>query len=389
MKKVHRYLVKSLIMLSITCLLPLTAKAAVSNIRGIDVSWYNGDVNWNSVKQQGYSFAMLKTGDGAQTGTYEEDLDQQFEANYNGAGNAGIKRGIYHFCCTTTVAGAKKEAEYCLKILRGRKLEYPVVYDIEQNGTFKKGKKNTTAIAKAFCDKIKKAGYTPMIYSSDYRLTNDFDWSKLSGIKIWVGSYGIKKPAFSGSYDMWQYTDKGKVPGANTDKGYCDLNYSFMEAEQIRLNTSKITLGVKETYTLKTSVKPSGCTDSIKYTTSHKRVATVNSSGKITAKKSGSATITVTTGSGKTAQCTVKVKKAPAKIKLNKKSIRLKRGKTYQIKPIISSKSQSNKITYTSERKAVASVNGKGLVRAKKKGITHITVATYNKKSTKLKVTVF
>lgn len=388
MKKLQRYLVKFLIVSSLTFLLPMPANAAASNIRGIDVSWYNGTVNWNSVKQQGYSFAMLKTGDGAQTGTYEEDLDQQFEANYYGAGNAGIKRGVYHFCCTTTVAGAKKEAEYCLKILKGRKLEYPVVYDIEQAGTFKKGKKNTTAIAKAFCDRIKKAGYTPMIYSSDYRLNNDFDWSKLSGIKIWVGSYGIKKPAFSGSYDMWQYTDKGKVPGANTDKGYCDLNYSLMEAERIRLNTSRVVLGAKETYTLKTSVKPSGCTDSKKYTTSNKRVATVNSSGKITAKKPGKATITVTTGSGKTDRCTVEVKKEPSKIKLAKKSVKLKRGKTYQIKPVLSSKSQSNRITYTSKHRAVAVVSGKGLVRAKKKGITYITVQTYNKKNTKLKVIV-
>lgn len=388
MKKLQRYLVKFLIVSSLTFLLPMPANAAASNIRGIDVSWYNGTVNWNSVKQQGYSFAMLKTGDGAQTGTYEEDLDQQFEANYYGAGNAGIKRGVYHFCCTTTVAGAKKEAEYCLKILKGRKLEYPVVYDIEQSGTFKKGKKNTTAIAKAFCDIIKKAGYTPMIYSSDYRLNNDFDWSKLSGIKIWVGSYGIKKPAFSGSYDMWQYTDKGRVPGANTDKGYCDLNYSFMEAERIRLNTSRIVLGAKETYALKTAVKPSGCTDSKKYTTSNKKVATVNSSGKITAKKPGKATITVTTGSGKTDRCTVEVKKEPSKIKLSKKSVRLKRGKTYQIKPVLSSKSQSNRITYTSKHRAVADVSGKGLVRAKKKGITYITVQTYNKKNTKLKVIV-
>lgn len=156
MKKVQRYLMKFLFVSAMALMLPFTAEAAVSNIKGIDVSWYNGTINWESVKQQGYSFAMLKTGDGAQTGTYEEDLDDQFEANYYGAGNAGIKRGVYHFCCTTTVAGAKREAEYCLKILKGRKLEYPVVYDIEQSGTFKKGKKNTTAIAKAFCDKLKR-----------------------------------------------------------------------------------------------------------------------------------------------------------------------------------------------------------------------------------------
>ncbi|WP_070041981.1 GH25 family lysozyme [Robinsoniella peoriensis] len=388
MKKVQRYLMKFLFVSAMALMLPFTAEAAVSNIKGIDVSWYNGTINWESVKQQGYSFAMLKTGDGAQTGTYEEDLDDQFEANYYGAGNAGIKRGVYHFCCTTTVAGAKREAEYCLKILKGRKLEYPVVYDIEQSGTFKKGKKNTTAIAKAFCDKIKKAGYTPMIYSSDYRLTNDFDWSKLSGIRIWVGSYGIKKPSFSGSYDMWQYTDKGKVPGANTDKGYCDLNYSFMEAERISLNTSKITLGAKETYSLKTSVKPSRCTDSKRYTTSNKRVATVNSSGKITAKKPGRATITVTTGSGKTDTCVVEVKKAPAKVKLRRKSVKLRKGKTYQIKPIISSNSQSNRITYISSRKAVATVDSRGKVKSRKKGVTYITVRTYNKKSVQLTVKV-
>lgn len=346
MKKGKKYLRLIALSLVMCLVFPGYVSAAGSNTKGIDVSQYNGVVDWAAVRQQGYRFAMIKTGNGEAPANFNDDVDPQFEANYYGAGSAGLKRGAYHFCCTRTPAGAKREAEYLVKILNGRKLEYPVVYDMEQDGTFVGGKKNTTAIAKAFCDVIKKAGYTPMIYSSDAHLIKDFDWSKLGGIKVWVASYGVSRPEFTGVYDMWQYKDNGKVSGANTNNGMgtCDLNYSFMEAEKISFQTSAVNLGVKESFTLKTTIKPAGCTDSIRYLSSDKSVATVSKSGKVKAVRPGTAVITVKSGSGKTASCKINVKKAPSKVKISKSKISLKKGKTFQMKPILSSKEYSNQM---------------------------------------------
>ena len=126
-------------------------------------------------------------------------------------------------CCVRTPKEAVEEAEYCLEILDGRDLDYPVAYDMERKGTFAGGRENTTAIAKAFCDTIADAGYVPMIYSSASFLNENFDWKKLKNCKVWVASYSDTRPKLPVSADLWQYTKKGSLEGANTDKGYCDL----------------------------------------------------------------------------------------------------------------------------------------------------------------------
>lgn len=365
--------------------LPVSA-ASSDAAQGIDVSSYNNTSDWDKVKSQGKSFVMIKTGEGRYVGT--DDSDERFAANYSGAGAAGLKRGVYHMACNKTVAAARQEAQYCLQILGGRKLEYPVAYDIENKAILSTGKANVTAMAKAFCDVIKAAGYTPMIYSYSSALNTYFDWSKLSGVKVWVAEYGVSKPSFSGRYHMWQYSDKGIVEGANTDQGNTDLNYSYLDATKVSLNKSALSLGIQQTYTLKAAMKPTPCYDSVKYTTSNKSIATVSSKGVVKGVKAGKAVITVKTGSGKTAKCTVTVKKAPSKVTLAKKSITLARGKTYTIKPKIPSGTYSYKYTYSSNKKSVATVNSKGVVKAVKKGTAYITVRTFNNKSVKLKVIV-
>lgn len=304
--------------------LPVSA-ASSDAAQGIDVSSYNNTSDWDKVKSQGKSFVMIKTGEGRYVGT--DDSDKRFAANYSGAGAAGLKRGVYHMACNKTVAAARQEAQYCLQILGGRKLEYPVAYDIENKAILSTGKANVTAMAKAFCDVIKAAGYTPM-------------------------------------------------------------NYSYLDATKVSLNKSALSLGIQQTYTLKAAMKPTPCYDSVKYSTSNKSIATVSSKGVVKGVKAGKAVITVKTGSGKTAKCTVTVKKAPSKVTLAKKSITLARGKTYTIKPKIPSGTYSYKYTYSSNKKSVATVNSKGMVKAVKKGTAYITVKTFNNKSAKLKVIV-
>lgn len=285
-----------------------TALAAGTGTKGIDVSRFNRTVDWGQVKAQGMSFVMIKTGDGKDVGN-SEDRDAQFEANYEGAGSVGLKRGVYHVCCTTTVAGARAEARYCLKILNGRKLEYPVAYDMELPGIFAMGKARVTSIARAFCDEIRKAGYQPMIYSSASNLSMYYNWNKLKGIKVWAAHYGVKQPDFSDEWHIWQYSQTGKVTGAGNANGYTDLNISRLETPKwIRLNKKKVTLKKGKTYRIKYTLSEGSYTSKVTFKSSKKSVATVTGGGKVKARKKGTAKITIRTQNGKKAVLTVKVK---------------------------------------------------------------------------------
>ena len=299
-----RVLVRCAAAVLLTVMLPAQQVQAASKIKGFDVSSQNGVIDWEAVAESGVDFVMLRTGEGQ-----APDVDVQFEANYEGAKAAGLKVGAYHVCCVRTPEAAVKEAEYCLEILDGRELDYPLAYDIEKAGCFADGKSNTTAIAKAFCDVIADAGYTPMIYSSTSYLNDFFDWSELEGRKVWAAYYGESKPKLLTQVDIWQYTNEGSLDGANTDKGYCDLDYSYMEATSVKFVKSSLTMEKGTTTVAKVKLGPSGCTDSISFKSSNSKVVSVNKkTGKLSAKAKGKAVITVKTGSGKTAKLKVTVK---------------------------------------------------------------------------------
>lgn len=368
-----------------------TAYGKEKAVKGIDVSSHNGFVDWDKVASAGYGFAMIRIGLGMEPeDDFYKDVDVQFEANYEGAKKAGLKVGVYHDCGARTPERAMKEVQYCLDILDGRELDYPIAYDMEKAGTFEGGKENTTKIAKVFCDAVKKAGYTPMIYSSASYLEKEFDFSKLPGVKIWVAHYDVDKPDFSGTYDIWQYTKSGDVEGANTNngKGSCDINYSYMEVLDLRMEKESVILGVKETYLAKVSTTPKECTDTITFSSSDKKIASVSKTGKITAVKSGKVTITAVSGSGEKASMTVTVKKAPKSVKLKISKKTIKKGSTYQLKPTLTSGSGSNQLTYTSSNSKIVSVNKNGLVKGKKQGKAVITIKTYNGKKTTITVVV-
>ena len=148
-KNALRYLAAVFAWTLAIAMLPVAkVQAAGFSGNGFDISSHNGVVDWNLIADADMDFVMIRTGLGQ-----APDVDAQFEANYNGAVAAGLKVGVYHLCCTRTPEDAVKEAEFCLEILDGRELDYPVAYDMEQAGIFAGGKANTTAIAKAFCDR--------------------------------------------------------------------------------------------------------------------------------------------------------------------------------------------------------------------------------------------
>jgi len=159
-------------------------------------------------------------------------------------------------------------------------------------------------------------------------------------------------------------------------------------ATKVKISKSKITLGVKEKYTLSVSVTPKNSTDTLTYNSDKKSIVSVSKKGVITAKKTGKATVTVKSTSGVKSEIKVTVKAAPKKITVKKTSISLKRNATFKINYSLTKNSASYQVTYKSSKKSVASVNKSGKITAKKKGTAKITVKTFNGKTVRLTVIV-
>lgn len=210
--------------------LPIETHIEQGRIKVIDVSSYNGTVNWKKVKDHDINHAMIKIGSGINS-TRSGRKDSKFDTNFRNAGYASIHRGIYYYSYARTTSDAKKEASHCLKMLKDQgidptDLDLPVAFDIEEEATFRTGRSNVTAITTTFCNEVKKAGFEPMVYSGAAALRNYFDYSKIKDYKIWVAHYTkASRPAIPFHYDMWQYTSRAVLNGANTGMGYCDLNY--------------------------------------------------------------------------------------------------------------------------------------------------------------------
>ena len=173
------------------------------------------------------------------------------------------------------------------------------------------------------------------------------------------------------------------------DNGFKFTALNTTSPESVKLNKTSLTLGVGESYTLNSTITPSNAITTYSWSSSNKDVATVSSNGNITAKKSGTATITVKTSNGKTATCKITVKNAPSKISLNKTAITLGVGETFDLNSSLPSGTASYSVKYSSNNTAVATVNSSGgLVTAKKVGTATITATTYNGKKVTCTVTV-
>lgn len=188
-------------------------------LRGIDVSRWQGNVNWNLVKESGISFAILKAG-GSDEGFY---TDNTFEKNYAGAKAAGIPVGAYYYVgplCTSKEAGIA-DAKRFLEIIKGKTFEYPVYIDLES--TNPPAKQGATDATIAFCEYMEENGYFVGIYASDVSgFCDRLELNRLSAYSKWVARYG-SKPQYVSSYDMWQYSDTGRISGiiGNVDMDYC------------------------------------------------------------------------------------------------------------------------------------------------------------------------
>ncbi|HEX3018484.1 MAG TPA: glycoside hydrolase family 25 protein [Caproicibacter sp.] len=214
---------------------------------GIDVSSWQKTIDWGAVKNSGVKFAMIRTGYGSEN--WDTQKDSYFEQNYSGAKNAGIKVGVYHYSYATTAAMASAEADFCLNILNGRSLDYPVAYDLEQEYL----PVDTMAqIVQAFCSKIQQAGYKVMVYSSVNYYNNHLSSPTVAQYDTWIAHYtSASSPNFS-DYTMWQYSSTASVPGVT---GGCDVDYSYYDysipANTFRSDTSSYSFGTNSQYTYK------------------------------------------------------------------------------------------------------------------------------------------
>lgn len=187
--------------------------------KGIDVSKWQGDIEWAKVKADGVQFAMLRCGTGAKGGS----KDKFFEQNYKQAREHGIFLGAYYYTYAKTVDQAKRDADNVLEWIKGKKFEYPIVFDIEDSTQANLGKTKISAIIKAFCEKIEKAGYYVMVYANKDWLENRIDEEVKTKYDVWLAQW-TNKPTYKGNYGVWQYTSKGKVNGIS---GNVDMDISY------------------------------------------------------------------------------------------------------------------------------------------------------------------
>ncbi len=191
---------------------------------GVDVSKHKGSIDWKKVKESGIEFAIIRVGfRGPGEGTLEPD--EYAKANVEGALANGLDVGVYFYSQAITEAEAIAEADYVLNFVKDYNINWPIVFDTEYyeregargNTT---NREQRTAVAKAFLDRIKDAGYQAMLYSSTRWSILNVNRDELADYPFWFAYYG-DKPTYRFDFNIWQYTSEGTVPGI---KGDCDLD---------------------------------------------------------------------------------------------------------------------------------------------------------------------
>ena len=202
---------------------------------GIDVSHHNGKIDWSKVKGE-IDFAFIRVG----YRTYDKGniyIDSKAKRNLKYANENDIPIGVYFYSQAISEKEAEEEAEFVLKEIKGYDISLPVVIDFEY--TFKNGKevgrlsssaltkKEKTNVINAFCKKVENAGYIPGVYASSYIYKSHISVSRLDdNVMIWVADYN-DEVTYSGDYDFWQFSEKGKCKGVHSK--YVDTNYWYIK----------------------------------------------------------------------------------------------------------------------------------------------------------------
>ena len=195
------------------------------SVKGIDVSKYQGNIDWQAVKNDGIQFAMIRAG---YVTNGKMVVDECFHTNMTGAVSAGVDVGVYIYSYATNVEQAKLEADLLLKEIAPYKgkITYPIAWDIEDE-KWQGGLSNETRtqMAKAFCEAIEAAGYYVSIYANLNWVQNKLNWAELTAYDLWLAQWA-EKPTDKYAFGMWQYSNKGSVAGIS---GRVDMNEAYKD----------------------------------------------------------------------------------------------------------------------------------------------------------------
>lgn len=209
---------------------------------GIDVAKYQGTIDWQQVAASGVDFAMVRVGNRTLVdGMINEDPTARY--NIEEASKYGIKVGVYFFSTAINEKEALEEADWVVEFISEYQILYPIAYNCEgfgkpENRQYHLSKSQRTDLAIVFLDRIKEYGYTPMFYGAKNELEDEKKWetSRLESLyKVWVAQYpSVPYPtteasSYAGKYDMWQYTNRGIVPGIETA---VDMNVAYFGVSQ-------------------------------------------------------------------------------------------------------------------------------------------------------------
>ena len=198
---------------------------------GIDVAAHQETIDWKKVKEAGVEFAYIRLGyRGAVEGILHTDLE--FEKNYKGAKENGIKVGIYWYAQPANVEEVIEEAKYVIDVLGDREIDLPIAFDFEEtefyDGSVSRmhdmSGADRTKMAVTFCNEILKNHRDVMIYTNLYWADTYYNWKELEGYPIWFAQYSVK-PSFTKPFVMWQYDDKGYLDGVGRN---VDLDILFI-----------------------------------------------------------------------------------------------------------------------------------------------------------------
>ena len=198
-------------------------------IRGIDVSQYQGDIDWQAVYDDGIRFAVIRAG-GRYYGSGALFTDDKFTRNLVGAKAAGIEVGVYFFSQAVTEEEAREEARYTAELIGDTELELPVFFDWErvsdtESRTYDLGGTELTDCAVAFCEEAESLGFDAGVYVYSETGYYGYTLSRLGNYTVWASAPG-DYPYFYYAHSMWQYSFKGKVDGIDHN---CDMDMMFIK----------------------------------------------------------------------------------------------------------------------------------------------------------------
>ncbi len=198
-----------------------------AGMKGIDVSVWQGTIDWQRVKKSGVQFAIIRSSYG------DDGLDKMFDYNITEAQKAGISVGVYHYCYAKNTVEARIEARHFLETIKPYKIDFPLMFDFEDESQRHLGRDTLTDIAEVFLKEIEDAGYLPMIYSYKNWLETNLDMERLSEYEVAVAEWGVPKTTYGGDYGIWQYSCKGLVSGidGDVDLDICVKDYAKIVRE--------------------------------------------------------------------------------------------------------------------------------------------------------------